>query len=217
MAQDVNLLIGTKKGVFLLQSDAGREAWSVRGPFCEAWPINPVIADPATGVLHAGGGNEWFGPAVWKSADGDATWMPRNKGPRNDYLPEEIRFPDHGQCVHSLVMAPGMPDRLDQQNHCCMYRSDDDGRNWDSVEAGLPSTFGFPAVAHPRDPEALYLVPLNGDSVGRFMPDGQAAVWRTRDGGATWQDLRAGLPQQNAFLGVLRQSLATDTLAPAGI
>ncbi len=106
-----------------------------------------------------------------------------------------MRFPDYGQCVHSLVMAPGQPGRLYLQNHCGMYRSDDGGQNWHSIEAGLPSTFGFPAAARPRDPEALYLVPLNGDFVGRFMPDAKAAVWRTRDGGAIWQDLRAGLPQ----------------------
>ena len=49
------------------------------------------------------------------------------------------------------------------------------------------------------------------------MPQGKAAVWRTRDGGAHWQALRAGLPQQNAFFGVLRQALATDRLTPAGI
>ena len=112
----------------------------------------------------------WPSPpaACFHTADGGETWEPRNKGTRNDYLPEEMRFPDYGQCVHALVMAPGMPDRLYQQNHCGMYRSDDGGRNWDSIEAGLPSTFGFPAAAHPRDPEALYLVPLNGDSVGRY-------------------------------------------------
>lgn len=321
MAQHVHLLIGTKKGVFLMEGDAGRGDWRVRGPFCEAWPINHVIADAATETIYAGGGNEWFGPAVWKSkdggvtwthssedlaygqgdtpikaiwslarahgrlyagvepaglfrsdddgqtwrhvsglrdhpsrrdwqpgggglilhavvlhpddpgrmwvaistggvfhsADGGETWEPRNKGTRNDYLPEEMRFPNYGQCVHSLVMAPGMPDRLYQQNHCGMYRSDDGGQSWHSIEAGLPSTFGFPAAVHPRDPLTLYLVPLNGDSVGRYMPDGKAAVWRTRDAGGTWQDLRAGLPQQNAFLGVWRQALATDTLAPAGI
>ncbi len=321
MAQKVHLLIGTKKGAFILDGDPARTAWRLRGPFCEAWPINHVVADPTSGTIYGAGGNEWFGPAVWKSddlgaswshsseglaypegeapvkaawslapdgarlyagvepaglfrsddagrswhhvsglqdhpsrpdwepgggglilhhvlphpedpqqiwvaisaggvfhtADGGETWEPRNKGTRNDYLPEGQRYPDYGQCVHSLVMAPGGTERLYQQNHCGMYRSDDGGRRWDSVEAGLPSSFGFPAAAHPRDPATLYLVPLNGDSQGRFMPDGKAAVWRSRDGGASWQDLRAGLPQENAFLGVLRQALATDHLEPAGV
>ena len=49
------------------------------------------------------------------------------------------------------------------------------------------------------------------------MPDAKAAVWRTRDGGESWQDLRDGLPQQNAFFGVLRQAMATDRLEPAGV
>ena len=114
-------------------------------------------------------------------------------------------------------MAPGQPDLLYQQNHCGMYRSNDGGRHWESIEAGLPSSFGFPAVAHPRDPATLYLLPLNGDIAGRFVPDGQAAVWRTRDGGGRWQALRRGLPQENAFFGVLRQAMAADALEPAGI
>ena len=49
------------------------------------------------------------------------------------------------------------------------------------------------------------------------MPDASAAVWRTRDGGATWQALREGLPQRSVFFGVLRQALATDPLEPAGV
>ena len=321
MPNRVNILVGTKKGAFLLSSDETRQAWRLDGPFCETWPINHVVADPESGAIYAGGGNEWFGPAVWKStdlgrswshssqglaydegaqpistvwclaaahgrlyagvqpaglfqsddggeswrhlaglqrhptrpewqpggaglilhalvphpedekqlwigmsavgvfhtADGGETWEARNKGTRNDYLPEDQRYPEFGQCVHSLVMAPGMPERLYQQNHCGMYISEDGGRNWRSIEAGLPSTFGFPAAAHPRDPATLYLVPLNGDVLGRFMPDAKAAVWRTRDAGAHWQDLRRGLPQKNAFLGVLRQAMATDRLDPAGV
>ena len=98
-----------------------------------------------------------------------------------------------------------------------MYRSDDGGKRWESIEAGLPSTFGFPAAVHPRDPSTLYLVPLNGDSAGRYVPDGKAAVWRTRDGGDTWEAMREGLPQKNAFFGVLRQAMATDRLDPAGV
>src|SRR5260370_36318696 len=85
------------------------------------------------------------------------------------------------------------------------------------MEEGLRSTFGFPAEVHPRDPATLYLLPLNGDTAGRYVPDAQAAVWRTRDGGAHWEALRCGLPQENAFFGVLRQAMATDRLAPAGV
>jgi photosystem II stability/assembly factor-like uncharacterized protein len=49
------------------------------------------------------------------------------------------------------------------------------------------------------------------------VPNGKAAVWRTRDGGASWQALRDGLPQQNTFFGVLRQAMAADRLEPAGV
>jgi photosystem II stability/assembly factor-like uncharacterized protein len=132
-------------------------------------------------------------------------------------LPEGEKYPEYGQCVHCLVMAPGTSNRLYQQNHCGVYRSDDGGCHWDSIEAGLPSSFGFPAAAHPRDPATLYLLPLNGDTAGRYVPDAKTAVWRTRDGGDSWDALREGLPQENAFFGVLRQAMATDRLEPAGV
>ncbi len=319
MAKKVLLLLGTRKGVFILESNAERRDWKLRGPFCEAWPINHVVGDPATGAIHAGGGNAWFGPAVWTSPDlgmswthsseglkyapgeepiksvwsvaagagkiyagvepaglfestdggsswrhiaglrdhssrphwmpggaglilhslvahpqdekklwvgissvgvfysddGGARWEPRNRGTRNDYMPD--KYPEYGQCVHCLVLAPGMADRLYQQNHCGMYRSEDGGRNWQSIEAGLPSSFGFPAAVHPRDPDTLFLLPLNGDIAGRYVPDAKAAVWRTRDAGASWQALREGLPQRDAYMTVLRQAMATDRLGPAGV
>ena len=154
---------------------------------------------------------------VFYTEDEGLSWEPRNRGTRADYNPEDDRYPEYGQCVHALAMAPGRPDQLYQQNHCGMYRSDDGGRSWRSIEAGLPTSFGFPAAVHPRDRETLYLVPLNGDSIGRYVPDGKAAVWRTRDGGRTWRDFRKGLPQENTFFTVLRQAMATDDFSPAGI
>ena len=114
-------------------------------------------------------------------------------------------------------MAAGKSGRLYQQNHCGMYCSEDGGARWESIEKGLPSSFGFPAAAHPHDPDTLYLVPLNGDTAGRYMPGAKCAVWRTRDAGRTWQALRNGLPQENAYFGVLRQAMATDGRTRAGV
>ncbi len=47
------LLVGTRKGCFLLESDESRRDWNVRGPFCEGWPIYHAVHDPATGTIYA--------------------------------------------------------------------------------------------------------------------------------------------------------------------
>jgi len=167
--------------------------------------LHTIVSDPdAPGRL-------WVGistAGVFHTADGGTSWEPRNTGTRNDYAPPENRYPEVGQCVHNLVRATGRGDVLYQQNHCGMYRSDDGGRNWSSIEEGLPSSFGFPVAVHPKDAKTAWYVPLNGDVKGRFPPDASPAVWRTRDSGASWQALRDGLPPRAHFT-VLRQALCT--------
>ena len=62
MAQPgLSVLVGTTKGLFLINGSAGRTDWTVRGPFCDGWPINHAIGDPETGTIWAGGGGEWNG------------------------------------------------------------------------------------------------------------------------------------------------------------
>lgn len=160
----------------------------------------------------------WVGISAvgaFETRDGGATWQTRNGGVRADFSP--VQYPEFGQCVHKLVMAADGGEHLYQQNHCGVYRSLDGGRRWEEITAGLPSEFGFPMAAHPRDPLTVWTIPLNGADRGRYMPDASAAVWRTHDGGDSWTRSGEGLPQQGAYLGVLREAMAVDRLDPVGV
>ena len=286
------LMVGTRKGCFLLESDEGRRDWELRGPFCEGWPIYHAIR-AENGVIFAAAASEWHGSSVWRSPDlgetwqqsseglnyGDTelklskvsgltatngrlfagvempgvfessdggetwsllttlegqpgseswndpanqppghlgvpailphpddpsrywaivqgigifettddgtSWTPRNRGLRADW---PLENPEVGYCVHKLVMSPVDSDRLYQQNHVGVHRSDDGGGSWTEITDGLPTEFGFAAAAHPHDRDTFYVIPLDPGHA-RCMPDGSAAVWRTRDAGSTWQRL----------------------------
>lgn len=348
MGETVTVLAGTTKGVFLISSDGGRGGWTISGPHCEGWPINHAIGDPESGEIWAAGGGDWFGPGVWRSADGGKswtlaqlghgqmekmivtnpevaaylgrepgapapftgqiadlwslglsggvlyagakpaalfashdrgatwqkvqglsdhpsgeswepggaglvlhsivgdpadpaklwvgisaagvfatedggrTWDRRNRRSNADAAEEGAGEPggghEVGYCVHNIVRAPGPAgDLLYQQNHHGVFRSDDGGRSWTEISAGLPSTFGFPVAVHPHDPRRIWVLPLNGDTSGRYPPDAAAAVWTSADGGASWRAQRQGLPGQDCYFTVLRQAMATDRGRPAGL
>jgi photosystem II stability/assembly factor-like uncharacterized protein len=108
-----------------------------------------------------------------------------------------------------MVRSPSDTSRMYQQNHVGVHRSDDGGHSWSEITEGLPSEFGFAAAAHPHDRDSFYVIPLDPDHA-RCMPDGKAAVWRTRDGGSSWSKLDRGLPQHDAHLGVLRGAMTID-------
>src|SRR5512144_1490070 len=74
------LLVGTRKGCFVLESDADRRDWSVRGPYCEGWPIYHAVHDPQSGALYAAAASEWHGAGVWRSDDLGATWEVSSEG-----------------------------------------------------------------------------------------------------------------------------------------
>jgi photosystem II stability/assembly factor-like uncharacterized protein len=319
MSDRVALLVGTRKGAFVLESDEARETWSTRGPLCEGMPIHDIVHDAVSGRTYAAGGSPWYGATVFSSddllqtwtqsssglaydagqdpvatvwslapangalyagvepaglfrsddrgatwqhvtgltshptrpqwqpgngglilhtivphptdeqrmwvgisavgvfetTDGGTTWSTRNKGVRADFVPGPP--PEFGQCVHKFAMAAGEPEHLYQQNHCGVYRSTDGGTTWEEITGTLPSDFGFVVGAHPRDPSTAWVIPLTAADKGRTMPDGSAAVYRTRDGGDSWEKLTAGLPHGHAHLGVLREAMAVDRLDPAGV
>ena len=145
------------------------------------------------------------GVGAFETTDDGKTWTPRNKGLRRDWPAE---YEEIGFCVHRLVHSPD-PQRLYQQNHVGVHRSDDGGASWTEITEGLPSEFGFVAAAHPHDKDSFYVVPLDPGH-GRTMPDGHASVWRTSDAGSSWRRLDDGLPQEGAYVGVLRGAMTID-------
>ncbi len=90
--------------------------------------------------------------------------------------------------MHKVASHPQRPERMYLQNYNGVYRTDDAGTLWQSIAAGLPCDFGFPAVNDPHDPECSYLFPLVADGE-RIPPAGRAAVWRSRDAGESWEAL----------------------------
>ncbi len=159
------------------------------------WPGDP---DKLTCAVSAAG--------IWHTDDGGATWTRRNAGLAARYVPEESSEETTDLCVHGVQRAPGRPERMFLQFHGGVYRSDDAGRSWVDIAAGLPSDFGFPIVVDPADPDSAYVIPLVADT-DRVTPGGRVRVYETRDAGASWVARGAGLPDENAYLTVLRRAL----------
>ena len=117
--------------------------------------------------------------------------------------------------MHKLLVHPARPDRLWQQNHCGVYRSDDRGETWARRDGnGLSSSFGFPIMLDARDPDVAFVIPEEG-AENRVTCGGRLGVYRTRDGGETWELAASGLPDP-CWGVVLREASAFDALDPAG-
>jgi hypothetical protein len=146
---------------------------------------------------------------VWRSEDDGATWAQTARGMRAAYMPEDRRFDPNIQDVHRLVQCRSAPDVFWVQHHNGVFRSSARGSHWDEITNVPPSVFGFAVAVHPHEPDTAWFVPAIKDE-RRIPVDGKLVVARTRDGGATFAELRAGLPQQDVYDLVLRHALAID-------
>jgi photosystem II stability/assembly factor-like uncharacterized protein len=144
---------------------------------------------------------------IWLSEDSGKTWSHGNEGLVARYMPEESREGTLDLCVHDVRRSPTRPERLFMQFHDGVYRSDDAGATWIDIgtDTGLPSDFGFPIAVDPDDPDSAYVIPLTG-SGDRVTPDGAVKVYETRDAGESWTARTDGLPQENAYLTILREA-----------
>jgi photosystem II stability/assembly factor-like uncharacterized protein len=156
---------------------------------------------------------------VFESTDGGADWRPLNAGVKALFMPDPD--PPYGHDPHCVRLCTSAPDRLYQQNHCGIYRLDRPASRWTDIGAGMPKSvgaIGFPMVLHPRDPDTLWVFPMDGSDVWpRVSPGGRPAVYRSTNGGGTWQRQATGLPATQAWWTVKRQAMTADRCDEVGL
>lgn len=183
----------------------GRKRWSGGG--YDFGGIHSICVHPEDGAkvsasVSIGG--------VWRSDDDGESWRCDGTGMRAEYMPPDLAEDPVSQDPHRVVQCPAAPNVLWCQHHNGVFRSTDSGDTWTELQDGLPSTFGFAVAVHPTDPETAWLVPAEKDEC-RIPKDGQVVVARTRDGGQTFDILKDGLPQKDAYDLVYRHGLAVDS------
>ncbi len=145
---------------------------------------------------------------VIETTDGGRTWRSRNRGMAMDHTPEAEA--EWGHDTHFIDQCADQPEHVWQQNHAGVFYSSDGATSWTKVsvpEQGVH--FGFPVTADAMDGRTAWLVPARGDNQ-RTAIDGGLFVARTTDGGQSWTQLRAGLPQGQAWDIVYRHALANQ-------
>jgi hypothetical protein len=144
---------------------------------------------------------------VWVTRDDGLSWALQADGMRAAYMPPEQADSPNTQDPHRIVRCAAEPDRLWCQHHNGIWRSADNARRWHEVNGAPVSSFGFAVAVHPEDPHTAWFVPAEADQ--RRVPVGaELVVNRTRDGGASFETLRRGLPQREAYDLVYRHGLA---------
>ncbi|MBI2295583.1 MAG: glycosyl hydrolase [Betaproteobacteria bacterium] len=208
----------TWEGIAGFNENPMREKWT--GGAQDGTPDGPkmhsILIDPRD-ARHLYIGMSSGG--VFETRDRGHSWQPLNQGCRADFLPDP--YPEYGHDPHCVRLHPLRPDRLYQQNHCGIYRMERAEGRWVRIGEAMPKTvgdIGLPLVLHPRDPDTLWVFPMDGTTVWpRVSPDGKPAVYVTRNGGRSWQRLDRGLPRAQAWWTVKRQAMSADTREPAGI
>jgi hypothetical protein len=120
-----------------------------------------------------------------------------------------MQFEPNIQDPHRMVQSPTSPDHFWVQHHNGIFHSTDGARTWRELTGIAPSVFGFAVAVHPKDAKTAWFVPGVKDET-RIPVGGKLVVNRTRDGGASFESLTRGLPQEHCYDLVYRHALDVD-------
>jgi photosystem II stability/assembly factor-like uncharacterized protein len=210
----VRVLVGTRKGAFVLESDGKRKDWTVAGPHFGGWEIYHVKGSPADpNRIYASQSSSWFGQVVQRSGDGGRTWEPVDNRFVYDGRPGTHRWYDGTPHPWEFARVWHFePSRNDPDTvyagveDAALFRSTDGGRSWEEL-AGLrrhPSADGWQPGAGGMCLHTIILDPRKADRI--FTAISAAGAFRSDDAGTTWMPINRGLrsevlPQPEAEVG----------------
>ncbi|HEY7614869.1 MAG TPA: sialidase family protein [Gemmatimonadales bacterium] len=200
----VRLLVGTRKGGFVLSSDGKRDRWKVSGPHFAGWEIYHMKGSPANpDRLWASQSSGWFGQVVQRSDDGGTTWEAVGNEFTYDGVPGTHQWYDGTQHpwefarVWHFEPSPGDPDTVYAGvEDAALFRSSDGGRSWKEL-SGLRRHSSGPRWQPGAGGMCLHTIVLDAADPHRiYVAISAAGAFRSDDDGATWRPVNRGLKSQ---------------------
>ena len=197
----VRVLVGTRKGAFILTSDGTRSRWDVAGPHFAGWEIYHVKGSPADpDRLYASQSSGWFGQQIQRSNDGGRTWEPVGNKFAYEGVPGTHQWYDgtlrpwEFKRVWHLEPSFENPDAAYAGvEDASLFRTADGGRTWQELP-GLRGHGSGPRWQPGAGGMCLHTILLHPTDPGRiFIAISAAGAFRTDDGGATWKPINRGL------------------------
>jgi len=197
----VRVLVGTRKGAFILTSDGKRQRWDVSGPHFGGWEIYHVKGSPADpNRLYASQSSGWFGQLMQRSDDGGKTWQPVGNAFAYDGVPGTHQWYDgtprpwEFKRVWHLEPSLSDPDVVYAGvEDAALFRSTDAGATWHELSGLRTHTTGT-SWSPGAGGMCLHTILLHPDDPQRIVVAISAAgAFRSDDGGATWRPINRGL------------------------
>ncbi|MBP8002613.1 MAG: exo-alpha-sialidase [Chloroflexi bacterium] len=197
----VRVLVGTRKGAFILTSDAARQQWEVSGPHFAGWEIYHIKGSPLNpDRLYASQSSSWFGQVIHRSDDGGKTWAPVGNEFGYEGIPgthqwyDGTAHPWEFKRVWHLEPSLTEPDTVYAGvEDAALFRSTDGGQTWQEL-AGLRGHGSGPSWQPGAGGMCLHTIILDPTNPERiFIAISAAGAFRTDDGGKTWQPINQGL------------------------
>jgi photosystem II stability/assembly factor-like uncharacterized protein len=223
----VRLLVGTRKGAFVLTADGKRKKWNITGPHFAGWEMYHLKGSPVDpNRIYASQTSGWFGQKIQRSNDGGKTWEPVGDKFAYDGTPGTHQWYDGTQHPWEFKrvwhLEPSLTDpdtvyagvedaalfRTADPSHpgrifiaisaAGAFRTDDDGKTWQPINRGLKSPYELP------DPDAevghcVHRIAMHPSRPGVLFMQKHWDVMRSENAGESWKEVSGNLPSDFGF------------------